>query len=197
VAYTRQEFGCEEETNHFSGIHPCFHKINPLLIIHTFHRRSLPNRMQRKRIKVFLLQSVSLLANSGLHHLKTTFFNCWITYVGFKVCLFRSKNMYKKYYIYISNGLINWQVCYCLLQVLGLQLCSKQLLQQATSYLWHFFGTYQHHQRWRPQTPIWGGSISWTTNKSASAQNIAAAFYLGVYQGVIYISAGKAAIEST
>ena len=96
MAYTRQEFGCEEETNHFSGIHPCFHKINPLLIIHTFHRRSLPNQMQWKRIKVFLLQSVSLLANSRLHHLKTTFFNCWITYVGFKLCLFRSKNMYNE-----------------------------------------------------------------------------------------------------
>jgi len=39
--------------------------------------------------------------------------------------------------------------------------------------------------------------ITRTTNKSASARNIAAAFYLGVYRGVIYISAGKAAIEST
>ena len=46
-------------------------------------------------------------------------------------------------------------------------------------------------QRWRPQTPIWGGSISWTTNESASARNIAVAFYPGVYRGIIYISAGK------
>ena len=111
----------------FLGSIHVFHKINPLLIIHTFHRRSLRNRMQWKRIKVFLLQFVSLLANSRLHHLKTTFFNCWITYVGFKLCLFRSKNMYKKYNIYmITNGLINWHICCCLLQVLGLQLCSKQ-----------------------------------------------------------------------
>ena len=55
-------------------------------------------------------------------------------------------------------------------------------------------GTYQHHQRWRPQTPIWGGSISWTTNKSASARNTAV-FYPGVYWGVIYISVGKAVSE--
>ena len=32
-------------------------------------------------------------------------------------------------------------------------------------------------QRWRPQTPILGGSISWTTNKSASSRNTAVAFY--------------------
>ena len=56
-------------------------------------------------------------------------------------------------------------------------------------------GAYQHHQRWRPQTPIWGGSISWTTNKSASAWNTTVAFYPGVYRGVIYISAGKAVSE--
>ena len=56
-------------------------------------------------------------------------------------------------------------------------------------------GTYQRHQRWRPQTPIWGGSISWTTNESASARNTAVAFYPGVYRGVIYISAGKAVSE--
>ena len=53
-------------------------------------------------------------------------------------------------------------------------------------------GAYQHHQRWRPHMPIWGGSISWTTNKFASARNTAVAFYPGVYRGVIYISAGKA-----
>ena len=40
-----------------------------------------------------------------------------------------------------------------------------------------------------------GGSISWTTNKSASARNTAVAFYPGVYRGVIYISAGKAMSE--
>ena len=56
-------------------------------------------------------------------------------------------------------------------------------------------GAYQHHQRWRPQTPIWGGSISWTTNKSASARNTAVSFYPGVYRGVIYISTGKAVNE--
>ena len=53
----------------------------------------------------------------------------------------------------------------------------------------------QRHQRWRPQMPIWGGSISWTANESASARNIAVAFYPGVYRGVIYISAGKAVSE--
>ena len=42
---------------------------------------------------------------------------------------------------------------------------------------------------------VWGGSISWTMNKSASAQNTALAFYPGVYRGVIYISAGKAMSE--
>ena len=47
-------------------------------------------------------------------------------------------------------------------------------------------------QRWRPQTPIGVAGISWTTNKSASARNTTVAFYPGVYQGVIYISAGKA-----
>ena len=56
-------------------------------------------------------------------------------------------------------------------------------------------GTYQRHQRWRPQTPIWGGSISWTTNESASARNTVVAFYRGVYRGVIYISVGKAMSE--
>ena len=56
-------------------------------------------------------------------------------------------------------------------------------------------GVYQRHQRWHPQTPIWVGSISWTTNKSASAQNTAIAFYPGVYRDVIYISAGKAVSE--
>ena len=38
---------------------------------------------------------------------------------------------------------------------------------------------------------VWSGSISWTTNKSASARNTTVAFYPGVYRGVIYISAGK------
>ena len=42
---------------------------------------------------------------------------------------------------------------------------------------------------------VWGGSISWTMNKSASARNTAVAFYPGVYWGVIYISAGKAVSE--
>jgi len=39
--------------------------------------------------------------------------------------------------------------------------------------------------------------ISWTTNKSASARNTAAAFYPGVYEGVIYIFVGQAANEIT
>ena len=50
-------------------------------------------------------------------------------------------------------------------------------------------------QWWRPQTPIWGGNISWTMNKSTSARTTAVAFYPGVYRGVIYISAGKAMSE--
>ena len=39
--------------------------------------------------------------------------------------------------------------------------------------------------------------ISRTTNKSASAQNTAVAFYPRVYRGVIYISAGKVVNEDT
>ena len=50
-------------------------------------------------------------------------------------------------------------------------------------------------QRWRPQTPIGVVCISWTTNKSASAENTAVAFYPRVYRGVIYISAGKVVNE--
>ena len=49
-------------------------------------------------------------------------------------------------------------------------------------------------QQWRPQTPILGGSILWTTNESASAWNTAVTFYPGVYRGVIYY-AGKAVNE--
>ena len=36
--------------------------------------------------------------------------------------------------------------------------------------------------------------ISWATNKSASARSTAVAFYPRVTRGVIYISAGKAAV---
>ena len=36
--------------------------------------------------------------------------------------------------------------------------------------------------------------ISWATNKSASARSTAVEFYSRVTQGVIYISAGKAAV---
>ena len=36
--------------------------------------------------------------------------------------------------------------------------------------------------------------ISWATNKSASAQSTAVAIYPRVTRGVIYISAGKAAV---
>ena len=46
-----------------------------------------------------------------------------------------------------------------------------------------------------PADANWGRSISWTTNKSASARNTGVAFYPGVYRGVIYISAGKAVNE--
>ena len=46
-----------------------------------------------------------------------------------------------------------------------------------------------------PADANWGCSISWTTNKSASARNTVVAFYPGVYQGFIYISAGKAVNE--
>jgi len=46
-----------------------------------------------------------------------------------------------------------------------------------------------------PADANWGGSISWTTNKSASARNTTVAFYPGVYQGVIYISTEKAVNE--
>ena len=59
-------------------------------------------------------------------------------------------------------------------------------------------GAYQLHHRETAMTPVeanWGGSISWTTNKSASARNTTVAFYPGVYQGVIYISTEKAVNE--
>ena len=46
-----------------------------------------------------------------------------------------------------------------------------------------------------PADANWGGSISWTTNKSAGAQNIVVVFYPRVYRGVIYISARKAVNE--
>ena len=46
-----------------------------------------------------------------------------------------------------------------------------------------------------PADANWGGSISWTTNKSASAQNTTVAFYPRVYWGVIYISTRKAVNE--
>ena len=42
---------------------------------------------------------------------------------------------------------------------------------------------------------VWGGSISWTMNKSASTRNTSLAFYPGVYRDVIYISAGKTMSE--
>ena len=59
-------------------------------------------------------------------------------------------------------------------------------------------GAYQRHHRETAMTPAdanWGGSISWTTNKSESARNTVVAFYPGVYRGVIYISAGKTVSE--
>ena len=59
-------------------------------------------------------------------------------------------------------------------------------------------GTYQRHHWEIAMIPIdanWGGSISWTMNKSPSTQNTVVAFYPGVYRGVIYISAGKAVSE--
>ena len=39
--------------------------------------------------------------------------------------------------------------------------------------------------------------ISWATNESASARSTAVAFYSRVTRGVIYISAGKAAVYRT
>ena len=60
-------------------------------------------------------------------------------------------------------------------------------------------GAYQrHHQESSNDArkrQLWGGSISWTTNKSASAGNTAVAFYPGVYRAFIYISVGKAVSE--
>ena len=59
-------------------------------------------------------------------------------------------------------------------------------------------GAYQRHlwgTEMMPTDAEGGGSISWTTNKSASTRNTDVAFYPGVYRGVIYIFIGKAANE--
>jgi hypothetical protein len=56
---------------------------------------------------------------------------------------------------------------------------------------------YQRHHWESVMTPadINGvAGISWATNKFTSARNTAVAFYLRVTRGVIYISAGKAAV---
>ena len=57
--------------------------------------------------------------------------------------------------------------------------------------------TYQRHH-WEPamaSTDVNGvAGISWAMNKSASAQSTAVAFYPRVTRGVIYITAGKAAV---
>ena len=56
---------------------------------------------------------------------------------------------------------------------------------------------YQHHH-WRSamaSADVNGvAGNSWATNKSASARSTAVAFYPRVTRGVIYISAGKAAV---
>ena len=56
---------------------------------------------------------------------------------------------------------------------------------------------YQHHH-WKPamaSADVNGvAGKSWATNKSTSAQSTAVAFYPRVTRGVIYISAGKAAV---
>ena len=56
---------------------------------------------------------------------------------------------------------------------------------------------YQRHH-WKPamaSTDVNGAAgISWATNKSASARSTAVVFYPRVTRGVIYISAGKAAV---
>jgi len=58
-------------------------------------------------------------------------------------------------------------------------------------------GTYQRHH-WRSamaSADVNGvAAKSWATNKSASARSTAVAFYPRVTRGVIYISAGKAAV---
>ena len=58
-------------------------------------------------------------------------------------------------------------------------------------------GAYQHHH-WRSamaSADVNGvAGKSWATNKSASARSIIVAFYPRVTRGVIYISAGKAAM---
>ena len=56
---------------------------------------------------------------------------------------------------------------------------------------------YQHHH-WKTAMASadinWVADISWATNKSASARSTTVAFYPRVTRGVIYISAGKAAV---
>ena len=67
----------------------------------------------------------------------------------------------------------------------------------------YFYAKYKHNRFSAPTNVITGNSddarrhqVGWqTTNKSASAWNTAVAFYLGVYRGVIYISAGKTVNE--
>ena len=77
-----------------------------------------------------------------------------------------------------SSGHSTWPVTLCIYN-LPPWLCMKRKFVMMPVLI--PVGAYQHHQRWRPQTPIWGGSISWTTNKSASARNTAVVFYPGVY----------------
>ena len=59
-------------------------------------------------------------------------------------------------------------------------------------------GAYQRHH-WEPamaSVDVNGvAGITWATNKSASARSTAVAFYPRVTRGVIYISAGNAAVQ--
>ena len=59
--------------------------------------KSLEPNAAEKDKKKFFLQLVSLLANCSLHHFKATIFNQSIICVNVELCLFRWKNIYKKY----------------------------------------------------------------------------------------------------
>ena len=54
-------------------------------------------KCSKKGLKKIFFQHVSLLANCSLHHLKATIFNHSIICVNVELCLFKWKNIYKKY----------------------------------------------------------------------------------------------------
>ena len=88
---------------HFLGSLPWFHKFKLVFISCRFHKWSFCNLMQWKRIKIFFLQPVSLLANCNLHHFNTTIFCCRIIYVDVELCLFRWKNLCIRNIIYETD----------------------------------------------------------------------------------------------